>query len=183
LAAYSRVGYDRDSVLVRSYLPMAAGHNLALATELALMERGDGTAPVSHSPTTTVATAGDGSLRERLRQTLTLKMPRDSLEAALNQLSRELDVPITIVGADLQADGITKNQSLELDLENRTGEEILVEILRRANPDKATTGPADPRQKLVYVIRPEGAGGGEAIFITTRSRAALRGETLPAAFQ
>jgi hypothetical protein len=110
------------------------------------------------------------------------------LEAVLNQLARELDVSISIVGTDLQADGITKNLSLELDLENRTGEEVLVEILRRANPDKAATGPADPRQKLVYVLRPAaaeaaGAGGGEAIFITTRARAAQRGEKLPAVFE
>jgi hypothetical protein len=39
------------------------------------------------------------------------------------------------------------------------------------------TGPADPRQKLVYVVGPA------AIFITTRAQVAERGETLPAAFR
>jgi hypothetical protein len=60
---------------------------------------------------------------------------------------------------------------------NRTAAEILVEILRRANPDKLAAGPADPRQKLVYVVGPK------AIFITTRAAAADRGERLPAVFQ
>jgi hypothetical protein len=109
-------------------------------------------------------------------------MPRDTFEAALSLLSRELGVEILIIGADLQTEGITKNQSVELDLENRPAEEILVEILRRANPDKAATGPADVRQKLVFVVKSKEPSGPEAIFITTRSRAAERGEQLPAAF-
>jgi hypothetical protein len=110
-------------------------------------------------------------------------LPRDTFETAVAQLAQELDVEINILGGDLQADGITKNQSLELNLDDQTGEEILLEILRRANPDKSSTGPADPRQKLVYVLRPTAPGGDDAIFITTRSAAAARGEKLPAVFQ
>ena len=89
---------------------------------------------------------------------------------------------ITILGPDLQADGITRNQQLAIDIEDRPAEEILVEILRRANPDKSATGPDDPRQKLVYVLKPAAPGGAEAIFITTRARAAERQETLPVVF-
>jgi hypothetical protein len=50
-----------------------------------------------------------------------MRMPRDSLEAALAQLASAIGVEIEIVGADLQLDGITKNQSLEIDLANRPG--------------------------------------------------------------
>jgi hypothetical protein len=109
-------------------------------------------------------------------------MPRDTLEAALANLGKAIEVEIIIRGADLQADGITKNQSLTLDLENRPAAEILVEILRRANPDKSAAGPADTRQKLVYVIGPKSPGGPEAVLITTRARAAERRETLPDVF-
>jgi hypothetical protein len=183
LATFSRVGYGRDHLLVRSYLPIAAGHNLALAAELAIMESGGAAASETLSSVSPDGVRGGDSIRGRLQRTITLIIPRDSLEAALAQLARELGVEITIIGADLQADGITKNQSLQLDLDNRTGEEILVEILRQANPDKSATGPSDPRQKLVYVIRPVGQGGADAIFITTRSRAAERSEKLPAVFE
>jgi hypothetical protein len=51
-----------------------------------------------------------------------------------------------------------------------------VELLRRANPDKEATGPADPRQKLVYVIQ-EGR-----IVVTTRSAAVRDGLELPKVF-
>ena len=94
-----------------------------------------------------------------------------------------MGVEIVIRGPDLQLDGITKNQSLAIDVENQPAEAILAEILRRANPDKSATDAHDPRQKLVYVTGPKGPGGPEVIFITTRARAAERGDKLPAAFE
>ena len=78
-------------------------------------------------------------------------------------LAQDLGVEIVIRGPDLQLDGITRNQLFAIDMADRPAEEILVEILRRANPDKLAAGPADPRQKLVYVVGPE------AVFITTRA--------------
>ena len=69
-------------------------------------------------------------------------------------LAQDVGVEIVILGPDLQLDGITRNQLFGIDMADRPAEEILVEILRRANPDKLATGPADPRQKLVYVVRP-----------------------------
>jgi hypothetical protein len=111
-----------------------------------------------------------------------LQFARDSLEAALEQLSKAIGVEIVILGPDLQADGITRNQQLSMNLENRPAAEILVEILRAANPDKSATGPQDERQKLVYVVKPKSAEGPEAVFVTTRAAAAERGEKLPADF-
>jgi hypothetical protein len=123
------------------------------------------------------------SVRELLARKTSLSFARDSLEAALEQLSRDIGVEIVIVGPDLQADGITRNQQLAMDVKDKPGADILVEILRKANPDKTAAGPADVRQKLVYVVKPKSVGGAEAVFVTTRAGAAERGEELPASFR
>ena len=111
-----------------------------------------------------------------------LRFAKDTLEAALEQLSQDIGVPIVIRGPDLQADGITKNQSFGIDISNKPAEEILVQILRLANPDKEATGPDDPRQKLVYVIE-QTPDKTEQIVVTTRTRAKDRHNELPAAFR
>jgi hypothetical protein len=126
--------------------------------------------------------AGD-SIREVLKRSISLRIPRDTLEAVLAELGKVLGVEIVILGADLQADGVTKNQMLAVDFAERPAEEILVEILRQANPDKSAAGASDPRQKVVYVIGPPSPGKPEAVLITTRPRAAVRGQTLPDAFE
>ena len=117
-----------------------------------------------------------GSIAERLQKKTSLRFAREELEAALDMLARDIGVDIVIRGQDLQLDGITRNQLFAIDLADAPAAEILVEILRRANPDKLAAGPADPRQKLVYVVGPE------AIFITTRAKVAERGERLPDVF-
>lgn len=176
LAAYTRHGYDRDVAILRCYLPVIAGHNLLMAAELALAEgQGRGKTVAANQPTAEPAEAK--SIAERLQRKTTLRFGREELEAALLMLAEDVGVPITIRGQDLQLDGITRNQLFAIDLADRPAGEILVEILRRANPDKTVTGPADPRQKLVYVV------GASGIIITTRSQAAARGEELPAAFR
>ena len=111
-----------------------------------------------------------------------LRFAKDTLEAALEQLSQDIGVPIVIRGPDLQAEGITKNQSFGIDISDKPAEEILVQILRLANPDKAATGPADPRQKLVYVVE-QTADKTEQIVVTTRAGAKVRRIELPAAFR
>ena len=78
-----------------------------------------------------------------------------------------MGVKIVILGADLRSAGITRNQSFEIDERQQPAGEILRKILARSSPDG----------KLVYVIR-SAAGGGEAIFITTRSAALARGEAI-----
>jgi hypothetical protein len=112
-----------------------------------------------------------------------LRFARDTLEAALEQLGKDLGVAIEIQGPDLQAEGITKNQSFGIDLADRPAEEILVEILRLANPDKTATSAKDAKQKLVYVVDQAEPGGAEKVIVTTRAAAAARGEQLPEAFR
>jgi hypothetical protein len=179
LATYTRHGFDGDAAILRCYLPVAAGHNLLMATELALAEgQGAGSSVAARGAARPRADANaQTSIAERLRKKTSLRFGREELEAALNMLAQDLGVPIVIRGPDLQLDGITRNQLFGIDMADQSGEAILVEILRRANPDKLAAGPADPRQKLVYVVGPE------AIFITTRAKAAERGDPLPAVFQ
>lgn len=184
LAEYSRRGGNRDVALLRCYLPPIAGHNLLMGAELTLAESWGG----ARSPATPALAAEGGagdsaaSVDEKLRKTTSLRFARDTLETALQQLANDLEIEIAILGGDLQLEGITKNQSFAIDISDRPGEEILVEILRLANPDKTATGAADPRQKLVYVVRSGSSAGPPSIVVTTRARAAERGETLPPVF-
>jgi hypothetical protein len=191
LAQYSRSGFDKDCAVVRGYLPVAAGHNLLLAGELTLAEASSQGRPVADfdrlSPgnATSPDTAGNekkSSVRERLKYVTSLRFGRETLEAALDQLSKDVGIGIVIRGQDLQAEGITKNQQFGIDVENKPAEEILVEILRLANPDKTATGPNDEKQKFVYVVRP-GDDGEEQIVVTTRAAAAARGDELPEVFR
>jgi hypothetical protein len=181
LATYSRSGVEADHAVLRCYLPAVAGHNLIMGGELTLAEALG--ASGRNAATTTLATNPPESLRDRLRQTASLSFARDTLEAALEQLSSQIKVDIEILGADLQAEGITKNQSFGIDMSEKPAEDLLVEILRLANPDKTASGPADPRQKLVYVISPAADDRPERVVVTTRSRATERGEELPAVFR
>ncbi len=175
LAAYTRHGFDKNCAVLRCYLPAVAGHNLLMGAELALAEsQGRGGVRAGVSPR--AEASSPGSIMERLQKKTSLRFAREELEAALDMLAQDVGVEILIRGQDLQLDGITRNQLFAIDLADAPAAEILVEILRRANPDKLAAGPADPRQKLVYVVGPE------AIFITTRAKVAERGERLPDVF-
>jgi hypothetical protein len=191
LATHTRSGFEPDHAVLRSYLPGVAGHNLLMGAELTLAESlGSGSvATVTPADTRRPAEAGSptGSavgldVAQRLRRITSLSFARDTLESALEQLSQDIDVEIVILGTDLQAEGITKNQSFGIEMTNRPAEEILVEVLRLANPAKTAIGPSDERQKLVYVFSAP-AGTPPQIRITTRARAAERGDELPAVFR
>lgn len=178
LARYARTGHAEGYALVRCYLPPEAGQNLLLAAELSLVEplRQMAATPTPNAPVAS-------SVEERLNQVASLSFSRDTLESALETLGREVGVEIVILGTDLQLAGITKNQSFGLDEQNRPAGEILLEILRLANPDKSSTGLTDPRQKLVYVVKPLQPDGPKVIAVTTRDAATRREDPLPEAFR
>jgi hypothetical protein len=165
LAAHTRTSEADGIAIARCYLPVQAGHNLLLAGRLRL------SAPEAPNIEPTILT-----LAEKLAASTTLSFSKETLENALKTLAEQAKIDISIAGRELQLEGITKNQTLAVDLRDRPAAEILVELLRRANPDKEATGPADPRQKLVYVIQ---AG---RIVVTTRSAAARDGLELPKVF-
>ncbi|NBW86552.1 MAG: hypothetical protein EBR23_06925, partial [Planctomycetia bacterium] len=169
LAGQVRSGVERGGVVLNARLPRHAGHNLALAAELALVQSGgSAAAPGTAAPVAAAAQQGVGA---KLKMTMTLAFAKDTLEKSIQMISEEIGMPMEILGGDLQLEGITKNQSFALEERDKPAEAILRVILAKANPDG----------KLVYVVRSE--QGREAIKITTRAAAAKRGETLPPGFE
>lgn len=166
LAAQVRAGAEGKVVVVNAYLPRHAGHNIALATELALAQAAAG--PAAAGAATPAAPA---DALGRLRRTMTLTFAKDTLEKSIQMISEEVGVPMEILGTDLQLEGITKNQSFALDERDKPAADILRVILAKANPDG----------KLVYVVRKK--AGVESIEITTRAAAAKRGDALPPGFE
>jgi len=182
LTQYTRSSFAPDHAVLRCYLPAVAGHNLLMAAELTLAQTSKAVGISAEAPSTP-APVKPQSLTEQLKRPTSLQFARDTLEAAVEQLAADIGVAIEIDGPALQADGITKNQSLAINLENKPAEEILIEILRMANPDKTATAVNDPRQKLVYVIAKSQAGAPNRLLITTRAAVAERGIELPQAFR
>lgn len=168
---YTRRGTDGRQTVINGYLPAKAAHNVAQAAELLVAEL---SVPVPAKPS--LQAKNQATLAERLRQPVTATFTREPMESALRILTNTLSARFEIVGRDLQLEGITRNQMLSLDVHDKPAEEALIELLRQANPDPLATGPADPRQKLVYVLREE------TLVITTRAAAERRGERLPAVF-
>jgi len=175
LSNYTRTGEEEGVAVVRCYLPVTAGHNLLMASELMLNRPGRPANVVEPStPTRTIAQA--------LQQITTLSFSKETLQEALEMLAEDLGIAIELRGSDLQLEGITKNQSFGLDQRDRPAEEILLEVLRLANPDRTAAGPQDSKQKLVYWVREAVETKPGAIVVTTRSAASRRGERLPAVF-
>jgi eukaryotic-like serine/threonine-protein kinase len=175
---YTVVGTDNRQIVLRAYLPSMAAHNLALGMHLALLEQERPPASAEARPAAAKpATASNAAeiaepLAERLNRKISLVFDRATLEKALQMVADELAAEVVIMGPDLQAEGITKNQSFGLEERDQPAREILQKIMIRANSDG----------KLVYVIKPPAGGDGEALYITTRAAAKGRGETLPAEF-
>ena len=92
---------------------------------------------------------------------------------------------IKLLGNDLLAEGITKNQRPgEFDLKQKTLAEILTEIMIRANPNKDISGAQDPNCKLIWVVGPDpDQPDQKIILITTRAAAADKAYRLPSVFQ
>ncbi|HEV3415561.1 MAG TPA: serine/threonine-protein kinase [Pirellulales bacterium] len=168
LAENTRNDTEDDEAVLRCYLPGVATQNLLLATELALAEQ-----PLKGGPSGDSGGERPQSIAELLKKKTTLTFPRDTLEKSLQMLLDDVGVKYEILGADLQLEGITKNQSFGLDEKDKPAGEILRKIMLLANADG----------KLVYVIKPKQPGGPETLFITTRASAAKRGDKLPPELQ
>jgi serine/threonine protein kinase len=166
LTANMRSGAEGKGVVLNAYLPRQAGHNIALATELALFQT-PGAAVAGPAAVAAGGPAVPAGALGRLEQKITLVFARDTLERSIQMIADEIGTPLDIIGPDLQLEGITKNQSFALDARDRSAREVLLEILAKANPDG----------KLVYIVR--GEDGVETILVTTRAAAAKRGDTLP----
>lgn len=163
LVDFTRSDVVEDRIVrLRAWLPAVAAHNLALAGRLALEAvEGSGGGPATPTAPTT------GDLAARLARPLSLKFPRTPLDKALELFGAEADVEVEIAGEALQRDGITKNQMLAIDVQDRPAGEVLAEILRLANAEG----------KLTYVVlsRDQGSGGARQTLLVTTKAAARAG--------
>jgi hypothetical protein len=170
VAGNLRSGSAGRGIVVNCLLPEHAGHNLALAAELAIEQSPD------RMPSTAVAdgqpaAAGPRSALDALQKKISLVFPSDNLEKSVQMIADEIGVPMEILGRDLELEGITKNQSFSLNERDKTADAILRTILAKSNPDG----------KLVYVVRKK--DGVESVEITTRAAASKRGDKLPPGFE
>lgn len=163
-----RCGAEGKGVVLNVYLPRHAGHNLVLASELAI-EQSPGSGAVAGAAKTSSSVTAAGP-QAGLQKKISLAFVNDNLERSLQMLSEEIGIPMQILGGDLQLDGITKNQSFGLEERDKPAEAVLRTILAKA----------DSAGRLVYVVRKK--DGGESIEITTKSAAVKRGDTLPAGY-
>ena len=174
----------KREVIFNAYLPPMALPQLALGTLLAA------------NTTTTIATASDVkpmqklTIEEMLERPMSVSFGQESLQFAIDTIINEFaaDLPdgnqapaVEIIGGDLQKMGITQNQQVrnfsKSDLPLRT---VLTDLMLGANPDRTATGPADPKQALIWVV--VGEGDDAEIKVTTREAAQGTYE-LPKEFQ
>lgn len=179
LKIYTRSGTEQGHVVLRCYLPMQAGHNLLLAGSLCLTAISSEDQHEADKQST--LTKSVVPIEVKLASITSLVLSKETLEQSLQLLAEDIGVEIELRGQDLELAGITKNQSFRINMRDRPASEILLEILRRANPVQNTTGPADRQQMLVYSIK-RGGEGARRILVTTRAAAAARGDTLPDVF-
>lgn len=150
---------DPDDRLVYVVRPVDGGNVVVITTRPAAQRRNEHVMPTLRLvPVKWSSVFGDGI------PPVSLEYERDRLETILLDLSDQGGVPIHLSGEDLQQEGITKNQSLGLEVYDRPFHEVLDQILRKANPDG----------KLVCVVRQ--VGGKDVLVITTRAAAQRRNE-------
>ncbi|MFM8893169.1 MAG: hypothetical protein ACKOTB_16400, partial [Planctomycetia bacterium] len=107
VAASIRSAGEGTAAVVNAYLPRHAGHNLVLASELALEQATTG----GGSRATTVAAAKPGggtaapAATNPLDKKMSLVFAKDTLEKAVQMVSEEVGMPMEILGGDLQLDG------------------------------------------------------------------------------
>ncbi len=165
------VGTADGHAVLQFYLPDIAAPNLAFGSYLTLLERPGGGAVGPVAVAQPAANEPKTAAEILAQKKITLSFARDTLEKTMEYIAEEIGVPIQIIGADLQLEGITKNQSFGLDEQNKPAGEILRNVMKLANPDG----------KLIYIIKKEGEG--EVIFVTTRAAAARRGDAIPPELQ
>jgi hypothetical protein len=181
-----RTGVENEQAVVNGVLPGAAAHNLVLGGELLVS-----TAPSQAAAPPAPPSAAPKTLDEALQIKTSYSFDNQSLEFAMRDLAADVqgnlkgspvEFVIKIVGPDLQADGITRNQSIrDFKQESQTVADILTALVLKANPIPGKAA-SDKDQKLLWVVGPDPDTGKQAVLITTRAAAASKKYTLPAPF-
>ena len=170
------------------WLPPMAAHNLIAASELV----------AAFQRTAVDPNAGKQTVPQTLAELLQAKRDLDianppDLNVLMADLEQEINgdysgLPfkwrIALLGADLEKDGITKNQRPgPLKLDQKSLAEVLTSIVVSANPDKNITGASDPNCKLIWVVAPDPDNPDQqAVLITTRAAAKIKSYQLPDPF-
>ena len=180
----TRIGVSRDCATLNFVLPPQAAHNLVLASQLAMSAHPPGVQPA----VALADTAADNPARV-LDHRMTFEISQQSLDFTLRDLALIVNERIPTVtfeirleGHELQLEGITRNQQIRnLRLSDQSLGEILTAIVVRANPAPASS-PADPTQKLIWVLDPTVSRPQLRILVTTRSAAERQGLPIPKPF-
>jgi hypothetical protein len=183
-----RWGVEFEDVIANTWLPPDAAQNLIAASELTL-SFANTVAPTEIAD----AKQTPKTIEELLasKRSLNIANPPD-LNILLTELASDVnddfpDLPfqfkISLLGNDLQKEGITQNQRPgPLTFEDMALEDILTAIMTSANPNKNIAGPADENCKLVWMVTTDKETQKKSVAVTTRAAAKSRGDQLPTAF-
>jgi hypothetical protein len=136
-----------------------------------------------------IAAAEDKPIDAALAEKITITSERTSLADAIQLVVTKIqtkhpEFAIEILGKDLQAEGITRNQTLrDLKYKDVTAAEVLTSLVMQANPAPLLDSATDPRQKLIWVVVTDPKDAKRSVvYLTTRAAAARRGDELPKVF-
>jgi hypothetical protein len=193
LRSQMRLGVESDEAVINFALPGVTAPNLIAATELSIVST-PGAAASTGGPTTTVASKPKPqTIEELLQAKVDIGFAQQSLEFAMRDLAnaaREeypelpFDFQIKVIGADLQKEGITRNQQIrDINAKQTTVADVLTQFVRKGNPVTTVKNPNEVDQKLVWVVGPDPDDATKKIvLITTRVAAGEKKLTLPPVF-
>jgi len=183
----TRVGDDDGQTVLNAVLHPSAASNMALAAELTMAQT-PGAVAIVGTPTESKTPK---TIQELLNHRTSMSFSQKSLEFAMADIATDIkedldDLPfnfqVKIVGADLEKDGLTRNQQIRgVSEKDKTVAEILTAVVVTA---MATGEPITaPSQKMIWVVGPNPENASEQIIlVTTRKAAAEKGYTVPKVF-
>jgi hypothetical protein len=191
LQKYQRFSVENGQVISNFYLPSTAAPNLIFASWMAVQKPMTGSVVVKN--TNTPANTKPLTYEEMLDRPITIAFDQESLEVALQSIAEEANrglpegtkpLPMEIVSAALELDGITRNQQIrDFKHKNAPLRSVLLDLVMRANPIRTVKVPTENDQKLVWMLTDDPKTPGSKIVQISTRRAATEGKlTLPKEF-
>jgi hypothetical protein len=192
LNRFGRFGLEDGQVVTNVYLPSDALSNIAIASWMALQNPVADAGTAVASPTKPTNKPPSKSIDEILESKITIGFEQESLEAALQLVAGEVTdsvlagaaITMNINGTAFQKEGITRNQSIRsFKHDGDTLRNILMDLVRRANPVTTVKSPTEQNQKVVWLILDDPERPGQKkIELTTRTWATGNNASLPKEF-
>lgn len=191
LRSQMRLGIEDEQTVINFALPGMTAPNLIAATELSIASTPG--AAASTGTTTVASKPKPKTIEELLSSKIDIGFAQQSLEFAMRDLAtaaREeypelpFDFQIKVIGADLQKEGITRNQQIrDINAKQTTVGDVLTQFVRKGNPVTTVKTPDEVDQKLVWLVGPDPDDATKKIvLITTRVAAGEKKLTLPPVF-